>query len=159
MNLSLGSRPLVRGSEDDSYPLSQAEIDQVAATVARLRQRARTVDEAETVNAVRVLNGLLPEGLLRALEDFRRFGNQPGVLTVRGLPIPADLPPTPQMADSVALECTPSAALLLLLMSRLGDPISYAEEKHGALIHDVCPVPGEEGEQQNTGSVYFKLHT
>lgn len=50
-------------------------------------------------------------------------------------------------------------AALLLVISRLGDPIAYTEEKFGALVHDICPVPGEEDQQQNTGSVHFKLHT
>ncbi|MEG3635401.1 TauD/TfdA family dioxygenase [Micromonospora palythoicola] len=148
-----------RSDSASEYTLSPHEIHQVALVVERLRSRVSEVDRPETVTAAQLLHGHLPEGLLRALEHFRRYGNPDGALTIRNLPLPDDLPPTPRAVNSVAVECTPSAALLLLLMSRMGDAISYAEEKHGALIHDICPIPGEEDQQQNTGAVYFKLHT
>ncbi|MEV4760412.1 TauD/TfdA family dioxygenase [Micromonospora sp. NPDC049559] len=157
--MSLRGRRGTARVADGRYELRTEEVDQVGHVVTRLRGRVSTVDAPEAVDESRLLNGLLPEGLLRALEDFRRFGNDQGTLTVRGLPVPSDLPDTPCVPNSVARECTPSAALLLLLMSRLGDPIAYREEKHGALIQDICPVPGEEDQQQNTGSVYFELHT
>jgi L-asparagine oxygenase len=127
--------------------------------LAELRRMAENKPEAALVQAAHLRSGRLPDRLLNALSDFRRFGNEEGVLTVRNLPVADDLPPTPRAPESVARTCTPSVAALLLVMSRLGDPISYAEEKHGALVQDVCPVPGEENQQQNTGSVYFKLHT
>ncbi|KAB1933868.1 hypothetical protein F8271_23815 [Micromonospora sp. ALFpr18c] len=142
-----------------TYVLSAAEAEEVALVVDQFRRRVSEVDRPETVTVAHLLHGRLPEGLLRAVENFRRYGSSHGVLTIRNLPLPADLPPTPRSANSVAVDCTPSAALLLLLMSRMGDPISYVEEKHGSLIHDICPIPGEEDQQQNTGAVYFKLHT
>lgn len=158
-HLSVRRRPGGSRAAPGGYPLRADEADRVAATVGLLRERSATTDDAGTVDAARVLSGLLPEGLLLALEDFRRFGNNTGVLTVRGLPVPAALPPTPCVPDSVAVDCSPTAAILLLVLSRLGDPISYPEEKRGALIHDICPVAGEEQQQQNTGAVYFELHT
>jgi phenylacetate-coenzyme A ligase PaaK-like adenylate-forming protein len=88
-----------------------------------------------------------------------RVQGRASVLAVRNLSVAGGLPPTPCIPESAPSECSPSVAALLLVMSRLGDPISYAEEKQGALVQDVCPVPGEEAKQENTGAVYFKLHT
>lgn len=149
----------MRRTAPDRYELRPAEAAATATAMARLRGAVPSAEGAAVVDAAHVLNGLLPEGLLRVLADFRRFGNDAGILTVRNLPVDSGLPPTPCVPDSVARECVPSVAALLLVMSRLGDPISYAEEKRGALVQDVCPVPGEEDQQQNTGAVYFKLHT
>ncbi|WP_165495322.1 TauD/TfdA family dioxygenase [Actinomadura roseirufa] len=141
------------------YELSPAEAERAGAVMARLRHAAEGADETAIIRAAHVRGGLLPEGLLGALADFRRFGNEHGVLAVRNIPITRDLPPTPSRPESAARGCTPSVAALLLLMSRLGDPIAYAEEKRGALVQDICPIPGEEERQENTGAVYFKLHT
>lgn len=143
----------------DIYELDPSEIERIEPLFAELRRTADTHGDNALVQSAHVRSGLLPEGLLAALSDFRRFGNPDGVLTLRNLPVTTRLPATPATPESVADTCTPSVAALLLVMSRLGDPIAYAEEKRGALIQDVCPVPGEEDQQQNTGSVYFKLHT
>ncbi|WP_317441115.1 TauD/TfdA family dioxygenase [Streptomyces collinus] len=143
----------------DVYELDPAEIRSIEPLFAELRRAADARGDDALVQTAHVHGGLLPKRLLAVLSDFRRFGNPHGVLTLRNLPVTAGLPPTPSTAESVADSCTPSVAALLLVMSRLGDPIAYAEEKRGALVQDVCPVPGEEDQQQNTGSVYFKLHS
>ncbi|MGP3974027.1 TauD/TfdA family dioxygenase [Streptomyces sp. 8N114] len=44
-------------------------------------------------------------------------------------------------------------------MSVLGDAVSYADEKEGRLIQDICPLPGAEERQENSGSVLLDLHT
>jgi L-asparagine oxygenase len=41
----------------------------------------------------------------------------------------------------------------------LGDVIAYADEKNGHIIQDVCPVPGAEQLQENTGSCLLELHS
>ncbi|MGP3989849.1 TauD/TfdA family dioxygenase [Streptomyces sp. 3N207] len=44
-------------------------------------------------------------------------------------------------------------------MSVLGDAVSYADEKEGRLVQDICPLPGAEERQENSGSVLLDLHT
>lgn len=127
-------------------------------------KKALDVLRAETewlrcVNLAHLINKELPDALIFLLNNFRRYGNSSGVIIIDGIPLDADLPATPMHANSVADTSCTSAAALLLILTRLGDPIAYIEEKQGALVHDICPVPGEEEQQQNTGSVYFKLHT
>ncbi|WP_103347650.1 TauD/TfdA family dioxygenase [Amycolatopsis sp. CA-128772] len=158
MVLSILKEPDDRKRSIDSLSLTLAESGWAGAAFRKLGAQVEDVNSSHAVDRARILSGELPERLLAALEDFRRYGNDRGVLVVHGLPV-GDLPPTPMVANSVATACAPSVAALLLLLSRLGDPISYPEEKNGALVHDICPVPGEENQQQNTGSVHFELHT
>ncbi|MER7568311.1 TauD/TfdA family dioxygenase [Streptomyces sp. NPDC097941] len=159
------ARPETRKAEStpaaapDTYELDPSEIECIESLLAELRRATAVWDENALIQTAHIHGGLLPKRLLCVLSDFRRFGNAEGVLTLRNLPVAEELPPTPSTPESVADSCTPSVAALLLVMSRLGDPIAYAEEKHGALVHDICPMPGEEDQQQNTGSVYFKLHS
>jgi len=143
----------------DEFDLSFEEVISIEGLINSLRVQSPRVDDIGTVDLGGFLANQLPRRLLVALEDFRRYGNHSGVLLIHGFPVADELPPTPMIPNSSASFCAPSAAALLLTLSRLGDPISYSEEKNGALVHDICPVPGEEGEQQNTGSVYFELHT
>ncbi len=49
--------------------------------------------------------------------------------------------------------------MLTAIACGLGDPVSYASEKGGALVHDVVPVAGRESFQGNAGSVSLSFHT
>jgi len=37
--------------------------------------------------------------------------------------------------------------------------IAYADEKEGRLVQDICPMPGAERRQENSGSCLLELHT
>src|SRR5687767_1421066 len=71
----------------------------------------------------------LPRSLRTALNQFRQRGNQDGYLLLRGMPF----------TDNGSCE-----ACLALVGSRLGDLAGYAQEKDGALFHDVVPEKAEE---------------
>jgi alpha-ketoglutarate-dependent taurine dioxygenase len=74
------------------------------------------------------------------LDVFSAEGNRSGALLLRGYRPAADLPLTPpfsrpEVGDAADLgqfaQCVVAATL--------GDPVCYAEEKRGALFHDVSP--------------------
>jgi L-asparagine oxygenase len=101
----------------------------------------------------------LSDDLVDVIEDFRLNSNPYGTLLLRGMPI-GEVPPTPASGvgpDWPALACADTA--LAVVLSALGDPIAYADEKDGALIQDVIPVTGEEDQQENSGSVLLEFHT
>ncbi len=101
----------------------------------------------------------LPERLRASLRLLRGGTSEPALL-VRGLPIDPHLPATPlDGRPSPYKESRVSELCLLLCMSGLAAPIGYREEKEGLLVHDICPKPGSEHKQENTGSVYFELHS
>ncbi len=102
----------------------------------------------------------VPVRLRRAVRDFAYDAGPDGTLTISNLPLPAaGLPPTPTVRDSVERAATTPATLAMLLGSELGAVISYREEKQGALVQNVVPVPALADSQSNGGSVRLEFHT
>jgi len=102
----------------------------------------------------------LPKRVLSALMEFRLRGNDWGTLLIKGLPIDSPLPLTPKDGRPSPEKTTRiSEGVLLSVMSVIGQPISYQDEKEGALIQDVIPVQGKEEAQENTGSSFLEFHT
>jgi L-asparagine oxygenase len=133
------------------------EVDIIAGHLAGLPPRL--VDDPAWVNAARNLSSLLP---VRLRQTLRRFSWDPGadaMLLLRNLPIRADdLPATPSVAGSVQRAATVPAAAEVLIALQLGELIAFREEKSGALVQDVVPVPGMEAFQGNAGSVRLNMH-
>lgn len=117
------------------------------------------VDSAEWLRAVRGASARLPHELLDAVREFRYDPGPEGVLLIRGLPVAADLPPTPSVPGSVQRTATIGAAAMTAVMLQLGEVIAYRDEKSGALVQDVVPVPGQERHQSNAGSVRLQMHS
>lgn len=102
----------------------------------------------------------LPDRVVRRLEDFARQPEEPSALLIRGFPVDEGLPPTPRDGrPSPEKASRVSESVLVLVAGLLGSVIGYREEKEGMLIHDVCPQPGREERQENSGSQYFDIHT
>jgi len=111
------------------------------------------------LNEIDYARSYLPERLIRALSGFRRSGNQSGALIIRNLPKDPALPDTPADGrQSLEKLTSVSECILLLSMLSLGEPISYLDEKEGALIQNICPIKGREQLQENTGSAYLEFH-
>ncbi|WP_345123859.1 TauD/TfdA family dioxygenase [Streptomyces chiangmaiensis] len=113
------------------------------------------------IEAVEVEAGRLPATVASSLTRYREYGTGSGVLLLKGLPVDEPLPPTPE-DGAYAGEWTDlaiSTVTELMVMSRLGAVIAYADEKAGRLVQDVCPVRGAETRQENTGSSLLELHT
>lgn len=112
------------------------------------------------LDAASLLADRLPQGLRRALQDFRLYGNRDGVLLLRGLPTDPVLPQTPRDNRPSGKISFISELLLGMFGAKLGEVIGYAQEKHGALIHDITPSRGQEREQSSEGSrVQLEMHT
>ncbi|MFI5800325.1 TauD/TfdA family dioxygenase [Streptomyces sp. NPDC051677] len=117
------------------------------------------VDSPEFVAAARDAWESLPAPLRREIRRFRRHSGPRGRLLLRGLPVGDDARDTPSAADSVQRESSVAAAVLLMVACGLGDPAAFRQEKSGALVQDVVPVPGREAFQGNAGSVLLSFHT
>lgn len=143
--------------------LDRHESDELTAGLAPLPSRlaGRELDDPVLLTEVELASRGLPRRLLSCLIDFRISGNPYGMLLIRGLPVEQPLPDTPS-ADGQGPHWSAlatSALTQLAVMSVLGDVIAYADEKKGRLIQDICPVPGAESYQENTGSSLLELHT
>lgn len=103
----------------------------------------------------------LPEKVVEHLISFKREKNRYGTILFRNLPTDKELPNTPSDGEaSKNKKGNVSELLLYLFMLHLGEPIGYADEKNGQIIHDICPIKGKETNLENSGSqVFFTYHT
>jgi L-asparagine oxygenase len=102
----------------------------------------------------------LPSRMVDALVGFTERPGPAAGLLIQGLPIDEALPETPlDGRPSPSKDSRVSESVLVLAASVLGSLIGYRQEKEGLLIHDVCPQPGREDRQENSGSQYFDVHT
>jgi L-asparagine oxygenase len=145
---------------DCTVALGATGREAVARLIAALPSFDVARLDARLLDRVAVAAGGLPGDLAERLVRFRRHGNPFGTLLVRGLPTDPVLPATPPDGrPAAAKRSRVSESCLLLSMALLGEPIGYADEKDGLLIHDVCPVRGREELQENSGSALFEFHT
>lgn len=141
---------------------SAAEQDALLAGIVRTCHEVgdRPLDDSLLLAETELLGRSLPPRILRALLLFRDHGNDAGALVVRGLPIDADLPPTPTdgMGPADWRELPVTTLSQLAVSSVLGGVIAYEDEKDGRLLQDTVPVRGAERRQENTNSALLELH-
>ena len=134
--------------------LSESEIAAIRQLAILLADCYDTVESAEFLRECHVYAGEVPRRVRRELNDFR-LTESAGVLVISGWPVAdADLVPTPadprhKPAPSPTLEHDLAFALLASL---LGDPIAWATQQDGYVMHDIFPVRGFENDQIGWGS-------
>jgi L-asparagine oxygenase len=117
------------------------------------------VDDPGWLAKARTAGCHLPPRLLETLRAFRHDARS-GVLMITNLPVALDpLPATPSVPDSAERAATAPAVIIVLLGQQLGEIIAYRDEKHGALVQNVVPVPELARTQSNGGSSPLELHT
>ncbi|MEY9844299.1 L-asparagine oxygenase [Streptacidiphilus sp. BW17] len=164
-SLPVPSQP-VPSSGPLRFRLTDQEADQARAAVAALAEAAppKAADEpTELLRAVPAAVRLLPERLLRFLDEFRR--EEPaGGFVVSGWNVDdVALGPTPvHWRTTAGVEHTTLAheLYLMVIASGLGEVFSWSTVQDGKLVQDLCPVRGEEKEK-NAGSSdsVLDLHT
>lgn len=145
---------------DTGVTLTRAERDEVELLAADLTDLPpRQVDDDGWLAAAREMSAQLPLRLRQTLRRFAQDAGSAGVLLLRNLPVrPEELPDTPSVRGSVQRAATVPAGALLLIAHQLGEIIAFAEEKSGAMVQDVVPVPGMESFQGNAGSTTLNMH-
>jgi len=134
--------------------LAAAEAAAIEAVCDELAQRYDTVESAEFQQESRVYAEELPRRIRSALHDFRS-SERSAAFVLSGFPVPDDkIGPTPRhWADKPV----PSPTLrqdiaFFLIASVLGEPIGWATQQDGYIMHDVFPIKGHEHEQIGFGS-------
>ncbi|SFL35884.1 TauD/TfdA family dioxygenase [Streptomyces pini] len=144
---------------ESRFELSDAERADVALLADELmRTPPGLVDGQEWLDRCRGLSCHLPARLRNRLRAFRHDPGRAGMLLIRNLPEADPVPPTPQESDSVERRATLSASVLCAVAMELGEVVAYRNEKRGALVQNVVPVPGREAQQSNAGSVPLEMH-
>ncbi|GAA3647949.1 clavaminate synthase family protein [Nonomuraea antimicrobica] len=135
----------------------RAQVERIArGLVAR---PPRPIDDPVWLEAAMTLSATLPARLRERLRRFRHDAGQDGMVLLRNLPIADEaLPPTPNVPGSVQRLATVPASVLALVAFQIGELFAFREEKSGAMIQDVVPVPGMEHYQGNAGSAALTMH-
>jgi L-asparagine oxygenase len=104
---------------------------------------------------------LFPVDFLKDLLAFRASPHAPGVLLISGMPVDADLPPTPTDGARPPFKTgSISECSILSIAILLGEPVAYRAEKAGALVQDVFPTRAAESSPSNeSSSVLLDFHT
>ncbi|MFD9397058.1 TauD/TfdA family dioxygenase [Streptomyces sp. NPDC060000] len=147
-------------SAQTGLTLTGTERDQMARLAEELALfPPRLVDERAWMDAARRLACRLPLRVREEIRDYRHDPGKDGLLILRNLPVyDAVLPDTPTVPESVERQATLPAAVTSLISQSLGEVVAYREEKSGALVQNVVPVPGREESQSNAGSTLLELH-
>jgi Taurine catabolism dioxygenase TauD, TfdA family len=102
----------------------------------------------------------LPEEFRRRIIDFKRYGNDYGVLYIKGLPQDRILPPTPKNIHENWKSSYISEAVLSSVAMMLGDPLAYTQQHDGQLFHNTMPIKRDASEQSFSGSkAFLEFHT
>jgi L-asparagine oxygenase len=105
------------------------------------------------------LSRQLPENIHRVLSNFAKYGSDTGFLLIRCIPM-SNLPNTPSNNNEKIGETTTLAKIQGILVSIIGDMISYEAEGYGRLYQDVVPVRSMANNQTSVGSyTELEIHT
>ncbi|MER0242517.1 TauD/TfdA family dioxygenase [Streptomyces sp. HSW2009] len=139
-------------TDDERAQLSEVADELAAAQPAE-------IDHPEWMGRGRDLSAAIPVRLAARLRQFRHDAGPDGSILIRNLPVrEAELPDTPQVLGSVERTPAHSSSVIALTTLQLGEIIAYRNEKSGALVQNVVPVPGQEAEQNNAGSQRLGMH-
>ncbi|QKW09785.1 TauD/TfdA family dioxygenase [Streptomyces sp. NA04227] len=158
---------------DISRELSYSDIRDVVELTGPERERVRgeclavadrfavhDLHDDALIYAAEDLARRLPSRVVQSIRGIRDRSTVDGVLVIEGLPVDQGVATPHGPRDEPGWTTVPVASLVQLsIMTMLGAPISYAEEKSGRLIQDVYPKAGFEERQENSGSVLLELHT
>jgi Fe(II)/alpha-ketoglutarate-dependent arginine beta-hydroxylase len=136
------------------FKLSADDIAMIDEIVVELSRQFDTVESEEFQRMAQIYADELPRNLRIAFNDYRST-ERDGAFLLSGLPVDdAEIGPTPA---HWANKPEPSPSLrqdiaFYLLASLLGEPIAWATQQDGYVMHDILPIKGHEKEQIGSGS-------
>ncbi len=135
--------------------LTPNEAEEARSLVAELARRHPSVEAPALLADAAVHAQELPRSLRAALNEFRL--KEPAVAcVVSGFPVDDDaIGATPEHWKNrpVQSPAIKEELFFLLCGQLLGDPIAWATQQDGRVMHDVMPIKGHEIGQLGTGSI------
>lgn len=141
--------------EDIIYSISEKErelLEKISDKISSLK--LSEIDSRNFFDIAAIYADEMSENLRKFLRNFRNNSNLYGAVLLTGLPQELNLQSTP-LDDGIFGEkqISVSEKAFALIMSRIGEPRAYGEEKNGMPIQNVYAVNGYEYKQENTGSL------
>jgi len=131
------------------------EVEVLNGLTADLARRYQTVEDPQFMRNTAVYAHELPQRIRVHMNDFRLQEPTSALCIISGFPIDDEaIGATPPHWNSRS-DPSPTLAeemLLLLFGSLVGDPIGWATQQSGYIVHDICPCKGHEHEQLGSGS-------
>ncbi|WP_433655170.1 guanitoxin biosynthesis L-enduracididine beta-hydroxylase GntD [Nocardia sp. CA-128927] len=128
-----------------------AAVMDLSTAVAEVR---RQLTENALLRHLRLSAAQLPARVRGAIDEFR-YDEDHGVLVVTGLPMDEEkLPDTPDRISATGVPA-PSPAhdmAFQLFAALLGDPVGWATQQDGRIMHDIYPVQAFDADQIGWGS-------
>ncbi|MCX5387043.1 guanitoxin biosynthesis L-enduracididine beta-hydroxylase GntD [Streptomyces sp. NBC_00083] len=134
--------------------LDAADADAIAVLLDELADRYADVEDQAFQDELTVQSHRLPLALRRFLTDFR-LHEPAGACVVSGYRVDQDrigATPTHWRHREGISPALREEMFVLLCGALLGEPVAWATQQDGYLVHDVLPVKGHEDEQIGTGS-------
>ncbi|SCF30334.1 TauD/TfdA family dioxygenase [Micromonospora mirobrigensis] len=141
------------------HRLAEPATRQLAETAGSLCLDDAHLDDQGWLQQVRLAGATLPAVIRDPLVCFGYDSGPAGAMVLGGVPTDRATPATPTVAGSVRRVPSLASAALMLLAQQLGHPVAYRQEKSGALVQDVVPVPELRTDQSNAGAVELLMHT
>lgn len=146
----------------DKLIFTDKEIQSITALLHDLRKDFSSPESTNFLNEVVVVAHELPLRIRRFLNDFRLKETESGdVCILSGYNIDENkigLTPTDRGSKDDLARTVEEQMLLVLTSSLLGDPIGWATQQAGHIVHDISPVKGQECDQTGSSSkeeLYF----
>ena len=147
----------------NSHVLDVSDIPIISSLLSRALSLQGTIDHDAFVEEISILSHRLPESLIRALTEFRLKRRGSPALVISGAPVCDDgIGPTPSHWNSSIENSlkTKEEIFLILCGAVLGDPICWATQQGGKLVHDILPIKGLEHLQTGASSdIKLEWHT
>lgn len=131
------------------------ELEAIGSLLSEIKGKYSSAEDPDFLCEACVYAHELPRRVRKFLNDFRALEAPPGLCLLSGYPVDDErVGHTPvhwnqKAAVSPALD---EELLLILFGTLLGDPIGWATQQDGHVIHDVLPIRGHEHEQLGSGS-------
>lgn len=135
--------------------LTEQEVQEIQAIAERLCKRFPSVEDPAFLSEASLSAHELPRRLRAFLLNFKNSEPESGICLVSGFPIDQSrIGPTPKSWNSRSTPppTLPEEIAFFLMGQIVGDPIGWATQQDGYLVHDILPMPGYEHEQLGCGS-------
>jgi L-asparagine oxygenase len=134
--------------------LTEEESQELRRLAAEIQADAYT-DDAVLARSLACVPGRL-RSLVAGFGD--RLG-MAGIVRLRGLPLPANLPPTPDSPDAGLCARSGAETLLLGFATLAGSVVGFAWWRSGQRVHNVSPFPEHANSQKASNAVRLDMHT
>jgi Fe(II)/alpha-ketoglutarate-dependent arginine beta-hydroxylase len=155
-----GTNPVAEARYDERIVLTRTESEEIESLAMEVLAGLDRWDPPSFVDDARLIAEHLPLRLRQFLVNARYVESD--VFVVSGLPVDPSLAPTPPGWDAAAKTGAGyrDELVFMLCSAIVGDPMCWATQQGGKLIHDVCPSRGMEHSLTSASSTtQLSLHT